>query len=125
MKKAIGGMCIVQFAATYAFQRIERYTKGGLNPLDDPVVQQVVADDAMGAVGVPRIPMQIYMATFDELVVTPDVTTLVHQYCAGGARIQYVQYPIADHVTAAAEGLPAAIAYIEARFNGQPAPSTC
>jgi hypothetical protein len=125
MKQAISGMCIAQFAATYAFQRIESYTKGGLNPLSLPVVQQVAAADEMGAVAVPRIPMQIYMATFDELVVTPDVTALVNRYCAAGATIQYLQYPFAEHVSAAAEGLPAALAYIQSRFAGQPAPSTC
>jgi triacylglycerol lipase len=125
MKQAIGGMCIVQFALTYAFQRIESYTKGGLNPLSNPTVQQVIADDTMGVVGVPRIPLQIYMATFDELVVTPDVTTLVKNYCAAGATIQYLQFPLADHVTAELEGLPGAIAYMQARFAGQPAPSTC
>lgn len=125
MKQAISGMCIVQFAATYAFQRIESYTKGGRNPLNDPVIQQVAADDEMGSVGVPQIPMQIYMATFDELVVTPDVTALVNRYCAAGANIQYIQFPLADHITAEAEGLPGAIAYIQARFAGQPAPSTC
>jgi Secretory lipase len=125
MVKAIGGMCIAQFVPTYAFQRIESYTKGGLNPLNDPTVQQVIADDAMGVVGVPKIPMQIYMATYDELVVTPDVTTLVNQYCAAGETIQYIQFPLADHITAEAEGLPGAIAYMQARFAGQPAPSTC
>ena len=125
MKQAISGMCIVQFAATYAFQRIESYTNGGLNPLNDPVIQQVAADNAMGAVGVPQIPMQIYMATFDELVVTPDVTALVNSYCAAGATIQYIQFPLAEHITAEAEGLPGAIAYMQARFAGQPAPSTC
>jgi hypothetical protein len=125
MKQAISGMCIVQFAATYAFQRIESYTNGGLNPLNDLVVQQVAADNTMGVVGVPQIPMQIYMATFDELVVTPDVTTLVNHYCAAGATIQYIQFPLAEHITAEAEGLPGAIAYMQARFAGQPTPSTC
>jgi hypothetical protein len=125
MKQAISGMCIAQFAATYAFQRIESYTNGGLDPLSLPVVQQVAAANTMGVVGVPKIPMQIYMATFDELVVTPDVTTLVNHYCAAGAKIQYLQFPFAEHVTAEAEGLPGAVAYIQARFAGQPAPSTC
>jgi hypothetical protein len=125
MKQDIGTMCLAQFALTYAFQRIESYTKGGLNPLDNPTVQQVIADDAMGTAGVPRIPMQIYMATFDEVVVTPDVTALVKTYCAAGATIQYIQYPLADHLTAEAEGLPAAIAYLQARFAGQPAPTNC
>jgi hypothetical protein len=125
MKQAIGTMCIAQYVLTYAFQRIESYTKGGLNPLTNPTVQQVIADDTMGSIGVPRIPLHIYMATFDELVLTPDVTALVNTYCAAGATIQYVQYPLADHLTAEAEGLPAAIAYLQARFAGQPAPSTC
>jgi Secretory lipase len=125
MVKAIGKMCIVQFVPTYLFQRIESYTKGGLNPLDNPTIQQVIADDTMGVIGVPQIPMQVYMATDDELVVTPDVTTLVNQYCAAGEKIQYIEFPLAEHITAEAEGLPGAIAYIQARFAGQTAPSTC
>ena len=125
MIKTIGGMCIAQFVPAYAFQRIESYTKGGLNPLNDPTVQQVIADDTMGSVAVPQIPMQVYMATDDELVVTPDVTSLVSRYCAAGEKIQYLQFPLADHITAEAEGLPGAIAYLQARFAGQAAPSTC
>jgi hypothetical protein len=125
MAKAIGGMCIEQFVPTYLFQRIESYTMGGLSPLDDPAIQQVIADDTMGSIGVPLIPMQVYMATDDELVVTPDVTTLVNRYCAAGEKIQYIEFPLAEHITAEAEGLPGAIAYIQARFAGQPAPSTC
>jgi Secretory lipase len=125
MAKSIGKMCIVQFVPAYAFQRIESYTKGGLNPLNDPTVQQVIADDTMGSIAVPKIPMQIYMATFDELVVTPDVTSLVSRYCAAGEKIQYLQFPLADHITAEAEGLPGAIAYMQARFAGQTPPSNC
>jgi hypothetical protein len=125
MKQAISGMCIAQFVTTYAFQRIERYTTGGVNPLTVPAVAQVATADAMGVVGVPTIPMQIYMASNDELVVTPDVTSLVAGYCAAGAKIQYIQFPLAEHITAEAEGLPGAIAYIQARFAGQEPPSTC
>lgn len=125
MIKNISTMCIVQFVPTYAFQRIESYTKGGLNPLNDPTIQQVIAEDTMGSIGTPKIPMQVYMASFDELVVTPDVTTLVSKYCAAGEKIQYIQFPLADHITAEAEGLPGAIAYMQARFAGQTPPSTC
>ena len=125
MIKNISTMCIEQFVPAYAFQRIESYTKGGLNPLDNANVQQAIADDTMGSIGTPKIPMQIYMATDDELVVTPDVTSLVSKYCAAGAKIQYIQFPLADHITAEAEGLPGAIAYMEARFAAQPPPSTC
>jgi secretory lipase len=125
MQQAIGAMCIGQFVPTYAYQYIETYTNGGLNPLDLPAVQQVIAADTMGVIRVPTIPMQIYMATDDELVVTPDVTSLVDRYCAAGDTIQYVEFPLADHISAEGEGLPGAIAYIQARFSGESAPSTC
>ena len=125
MKHAISGMCIAQFVTTYAFQRIESYTAGGVNPLTTPAVTQVAAADTMGAIGVPRIPMQVYMASNDELVVTPDVTSLVDRYCAAGEKIQYIRFPLAEHITAEAEGLPGAIAYLQARFAGQEPPSTC
>ncbi|MGI8679627.1 MAG: lipase family protein [Jatrophihabitans sp.] len=125
LEQDIGGMCITQFAPTYAFQRIEQYTNNGLDPLSLPVIQQVAAADQMGVIGAPKIPMQVYMATHDGLVVNADVDSLVAKYCAAGTKIQYLKYPLAEHISAAIEGLPAALTYIQGRFAGLPAPATC
>ena len=125
MEAAIGKMCIAQFSATYAFQRIQTYTVNGVDPLTLPAIQKVIDQIKAGALGTPRVPLHIYMASYDELVVTPDTDKLVQQYCAKGLTVQYVKYPLAEHVTALAEGFPVAVAWLSDRFAGRTAPSTC
>jgi len=85
------------------------------------VIQQIEA----GHFGTPRVPLYLYMASYDELVVTPDTDKLVQKYCGKGLTVQYVKYPLAEHVTALAEGFPAAVAWLGDRFAGRTAPSTC
>jgi triacylglycerol lipase len=125
MQKDISTMCIEQFVATYPFQRIESYTVDGVDPLTLPSVQQVIGEIEAGNLGTPRVPLYLYMATYDELVVTPDADKLVQKYCAAGVRITYVKYPLAEHVTALAEGFPGALSWLSDRFAGKPAPTSC
>jgi len=125
MEQDISSMCIEEFTATYAFQRIERYTVDGVDPLTLPKVQKVIGEIQAGHLGTPKVPLYLYMATYDELVVTPDADKLVQDYCGRGVRIEYVKYPLAEHVTALAEGYPGAVTWLEDRFAGKPAPTSC
>src|SRR5258706_14263479 len=73
----------------------------------------------------PAVPMYIYHALNDELIPIADVNDLVATYCGAGVTVQYYQDTTSDHVSLDVSGAPAAIAYLTARFAGQPAPSTC
>lgn len=121
----ISDMCIEEFTATYAFQKIETYTVDGVDPLTLPHVSKVIEEIKAGNLGTPKVPIHLYMATYDELVVTPDAAALAKDYCARGVRIQYVEYLPSEHVTALPVGYLPAVSWLNDRFAGKPAPTSC
>jgi hypothetical protein len=72
----------------------------------------------------PDAPTYVYQGTHDELAITPPVDELVRTYCGMGATVQYVKIP-GEHITTAGTGGPGALAYVNDRLNGRPAPSSC
>lgn len=60
----------------------------------------------------------------DGVMIAGDVRTLARRYCAQGTTVQYRQYPL-SHFTTVPLWLPEAIAWVEARFAGLAAPSSC
>jgi len=118
----LGDQCIAEFSVGYAFQHMRDYVTVP-ELMDVPEVQQVLAEVRMGS-RVPAAPVHIYQGTHDELAITPPVDELVATYCAAGATVEYVKIP-GEHITTAGTGVPGALAYLQARLAGQPAPSTC
>lgn len=118
----IGKQCIATFSVAYAFRSMgDHVTVPEL--LDVPSVQKVIAENTMGS-RVPGAPVHIYQGAQDELTITPPVDDLVATYCANGATVEYVKI-LGEHITTAGTGVPGALAYLQARLEGQPAPSTC
>jgi hypothetical protein len=86
----------------------------------------------MGTGGTPKIPQFVGQGTGGELEGTPgdkpgigkgdgvmiagDVRTLMRQYCAKGAKVQYKEYG-GSHVVAALQWLPEAISWVFERFG--------
>jgi hypothetical protein len=116
--------CVEELAGEGAFQSIEWYTVNGANPLSMANIQQVVADDQLGQ-GIPRAPIYLYMSANDELIPVADDDALVAKYCSEGVTVDYVKDELSDHISLAVTGAGSAIDYLQARFAGQPAPSTC
>ena len=119
----VGKQCISQFSVSQAFHRMRDYTTVP-ELLDVPAVKQVIAQNVMGS-RKPGSPTYFYQGVFDELALTPPVDKLVAKYCAEGVTIQYRRIPVGDHVTVAVQGAPGALAYVNDRLAGKPAPSTC
>jgi hypothetical protein len=116
--------CIEALAVFSAFQPIELYTWWGENPLSNSGVQQAVADDELGQ-HLPDMPVFNYMAENDEILPFADDAALVSKYCSEGVTVQFLEDPVADHISLAITGAAAAIDYLIGRFAGQPAPDTC
>ncbi len=67
----------------------------------------------------------IIQGSFDNLV-SPRVTSaFVQASCRNGARVQYVVLPGKGHGSSAKASVKQAIGWINARFNGSAAPSSC
>ncbi|WP_020661592.1 lipase family protein [Amycolatopsis benzoatilytica] len=62
----------------------------------------------------------------DGVMVAGDVRALAKQYCAtGNTSIQYTQYDLLSHSSAVPAWAPAALAWLNDRFAGKAAPSSC
>lgn len=61
----------------------------------------------------------------DEVMVTGDVRSLVHRYCATDRQVEMIEIPWASHSVAMQLWAPMAVTWLTARFDGLPAPSTC
>lgn len=61
-----------------------------------------------------------------DTIVRADVTrAYVRTVCRSGARVTYVEYPMADHGQTAKSSAPAAISWLRERFMGAAAPNDC
>ena len=91
-----------------------------------PRVESVLRHLDMFRAPVPRAPSFFYNAIGDELAHIQPVDQLVARYCAAGATIDYDRDPAGgSHVGGLSVYWPLALQYLENRFAGEPAPSTC
>jgi hypothetical protein len=120
----LSGANVEQMVAEGAFQPIQLYTVGGVDPLTLPKVQQAVAADALGQ-HAPTAPIYLYMSANDELIPVADDDALVAKYCGEGVAVDYVKDLLSDHISLTASAAGAAIDYLRGRFAGKPAPTTC
>jgi hypothetical protein len=73
----------------------------------------------------PSAPAYFWNAVNDELATIEPVDELFSAQCAEGAVIDIHREPAGEHVTGMAHYVPAAMDYLKARFEGQPAPNAC
>ncbi len=116
--------CLEQIVIQGAFQRIETYTRGNIDPLTVPSVQKVVALDELGH-SRPAGPLFVFHSANDELIPVAGVDKLVSIYCGEGVTVEYVKDTLSEHNSLAVSGASAAIDYLQDRFAGKPPPDTC
>jgi hypothetical protein len=116
-------MCQEQALATYAGKRIQDYTVGGINPIDEPRWQQVLNTNNLGAIK-PHVPVLQYHGKADEVIPWQVEASLHRQWCAKGVTTLLTSYP-GDHVTTQVEAQPQVASWLRARLAGTPAPSNC
>jgi acetyl esterase/lipase len=94
--------------------------------IDNPGIVAVVAENSLELYdGVPRIPMFEWHSPTDPLIPVDAIVATGHRWCDAGVRLQALQVPAPEHLSAAVLGLPEAFLWLDARFRGEPAPSTC
>ncbi|GAA4489607.1 lipase family protein [Rhodococcus olei] len=94
--------------------------------LDDPAAWQVMAENSLEMYpGVPNAPIFEWHSPTDTLVPVDSIDNTVRRYCDAGVAVQTLLTPSPDHLSAAVLGLPQSLDWLDARFRGDPAPSTC
>jgi hypothetical protein len=111
------------------------------NPDSIPILVQTENELNMGSVRAPTVPMFIGQGANgalegtppggpgigpgDGVMVTGDVRSLARQFCASGTAVDYNEYDALSHITSIVPWAPAALAWLDTRFAGTPAPNNC
>jgi len=115
--------CLGSVLLQGAFKKLDDYTVRP-NVIAEPLYQSIMAQNKLGQ-RMPAAPVFNYGAMFDQIVPSQGNDNLVAAYCAGGVKVVKERYLLAEHVTAAAEGLFSALNFLGDRFAGKPVQSTC
>jgi pimeloyl-ACP methyl ester carboxylesterase len=94
------------------------------NPLDVPVLAQLLQQNTAGGVHV-AVPQFIVQGDLDALVPKMVTDRYIARACGQGDQVLYRVYPGQDHITARDVSVPDVEAWLTARLAGQPAPSSC
>jgi pimeloyl-ACP methyl ester carboxylesterase len=116
--------CLEQIVTQGAFQRMETYTRGNIDPLTLPNIQKVVELNELGHRR-PTGPLFVLHSANDDLIPVAGVDELVRTYCSEGVPVHYVKDVLSEHSSLAVSGTAAAIDYLQDRFAGKPAPDNC
>lgn len=116
-------MCQLPALALYAGQRIENFTVGHINPINEPKWQTVLNANDLGAVR-PAVPLLQYHGLLDEVIPYRVEASLHQQYCAMGVTTQLTGFP-GDHVLTQVLAQGDVVNWISSRLAGTPAPSNC
>ncbi|WP_349292397.1 lipase family protein [Nocardia cyriacigeorgica] len=118
-------LCVQWNTALFPFLNIKGMLRVDGDPLDHPVVRDVIDKTRMGK-SVPDMPMFIWQGNPDELIPVGPVNTMVDTYCRNPeAQVQYVREHAAEHLTTAVSGAPMALLWLRDRLEGVPAQPGC
>ena len=116
-------MCQIQGLLTFAGKRIQDYTVGGVNPINDPRWEAVLDSNDLGGMK-PDVPLLETHGLLDEVIPYSVETTLHSTYCAMGVSTQLDSY-LGDHVLTALLDQGDVVSWLSGRFAGEPAPDNC
>jgi hypothetical protein len=125
-RDAMANMCTEDILAVGAGHSAGEYSATTLLT-DNPDAVAVVAENSLELYdGMPRIPMFEWHSPTDRLVPLDAIVATDHRWCDDGVRLQALQVTAPDeHLSAAVLGLPEVFIWLDARFRGEPTPSTC
>ncbi|WP_194834982.1 lipase family protein [Nocardia sp. XZ_19_369] len=93
---------------------------------EDPSARAVLEENSLELYeGVPKMPIYQWRSREDVLIPVASIDNTVRRYCAAGVRVDSELIPSPDHLTTAVLGAPAAIAWLDERLRGVPAPTDC
>jgi Secretory lipase len=116
-------MCQGQALVTYADKRIQDYTAGGINPINEPRWQKVLNANDLGAIK-PQVPLLQYHGLADEVIPWQVEAALHTKWCTMGVTTLFTSYP-GDHVATQVQAQAQVASWLAARFAGTPARSNC
>ncbi|EMG49582.1 Lipase 1 [Candida maltosa Xu316] len=113
---------IASFYYDEFFTGPKRLFADGFGVLDDPYVSEVLHNNSIvtwGKESVPKIPIFVYHGTLDSVCPIKDVRVVYQNWCDWGIEsFEFAEALASGHNTETIIGAPAALTWLEARFNG-------
>jgi Secretory lipase/IPT/TIG domain len=123
-EKTVSNECLNEYVQQFPFKKFSEYTKPEYpEPLALAPIEKVLGEDSLMQ-GVPTSPTFLWQSAADEVIPVAGVDHLANYYCSEGVSVTYDRGASGEHVSYA-DNAPAAVAYLEAYFNGESVPSTC
>lgn len=94
------------------------------NPLEDPEWQARIAEQRLGGTA-PQVPVLQYHGVLDEIIPYDQGTGLRDAWCSRGARVQWADYWLSDHLLGIFLASGDVANWLNARFANQPFRPTC
>lgn len=120
--------CTVESVARYPFTRSESLTEDG-RPLtaylDEAPFRDVVAEQKIADGRRPAVPALVTQSVGDDVIPFAVGRDVARRWCAQGATVRFAPNAAPTHVGGAVASYPESLAFLEARFAGTPAVSTC
>ncbi|MGH3424023.1 MAG: lipase family protein, partial [Nocardioidaceae bacterium] len=120
--------CVGETVAGSAFEDTGDYTTSGkkLSELtaEEPFAS-IVAEQLIGDGRAPDVPVLVGQSVLDDVVPYAQARALAVRWCDQGTKVRFERTYVPTHVGAAAGLFPSAFAYLDARFAGGPARSSC
>jgi Secretory lipase len=117
------GQCVFDGLVQGAGKRIEDYTVGGVNPINQTPWRQVLDANNLGNLR-PGVPLLQYHGLTDQIIPWQVEVDLHRRWCAKGVTTQLNGYQ-GDHVLTALLAQADVVTWLGDRLAGVPAPSNC
>jgi hypothetical protein len=117
--------CLVQASVQFPFASVsgyEAYPNIESTPAFMSLFDRISPVDLSGT---PTAPIYDYHSSIDEFAPLGPDRQQMRRFCADGVKVDHVELPLGEHIGTALTGAPGAVAYLAARFAGQPVPDNC
>lgn len=120
-------MCLAEALLRFPFLQSKTLTSDGrpiTDYMDESPWREVVAEQRIGD-RKPEVPVFVSHSLLDDVIPYAVGDTMVDDWCAKGATVDFSTNIAPTHVGGAVASFPAAYGWLEGRLAGKPAPSDC
>ncbi|WYZ41024.1 hypothetical protein EsH8_IV_001365 [Colletotrichum jinshuiense] len=115
---SVAGGCLSQASSGGPGKDLFSYFKDGSKILQSPVLTSILnSTGLMGTHGVPKMPIYIYKAEFNEISPAADNAAYVSAICAQGAVIEHRRNLVGEHITEDILGAAGTIEWVNDRLT--------
>ncbi|MFX0576184.1 lipase family protein [Nocardia nepalensis] len=124
-RKALANGCTNEILSTGAWHSVRDFASS-MTLTGDGNARAVVEENSLELFdGIPNMPILEWHSPNDPLIPVDSIVNVNRRYCAAGVPVQAELTFSPEHLTAAVLGLPSALAWLAARFRGDPPPTNC